>query len=519
MGKREGPTQDSDDRAPQPRPPARMPSTQKETVVPPPPSLKPGVPERQLPPDDPSRLKSAALTHVTPTTTERQFEVKIFMAALGTQNNGSQQEEPAVVPGAVSVGAHYGSAADRSGMRDSFATQPPGPSEPKIIAHLAPDEDDVEARIAKRLETKITQNLEEHLRQKVEVTSVSGAHANNIVVATEVQETRSSCCALPKRTVRILAVLIVLMIGGLAGFLVYWFVSEDDDPSPSPTLAQNGLQWNPLKEELQPWISPTEANLLAFNDPTSPQSQALAWLAVDPIATSTGRSTEKVLERYVLAVLFYGTAGLSWYRSADFLSSTDVCTWNEVYNATGGEFGVYCSPDDETVDTLILQENNLRGSMPWELVLLTNLRILNLDDNRLDGTIPTRIHELAKLDTLWLYSNDLTGPLPETLSTQMQFLDLSENALSGTIPSAWGASMPILEELQLHFNELTGTMPSSLGDIATLDDFSFFGNSITGSVDPFFCDGFVWFWLEADCNEVQCSCCVSCCYDDKPECV
>lgn len=442
------------------------------------------------------------------------LHVKAFMVAVGTQDPVNLQAEPSLMPGAYSVmgvNAIEEDAAldnlrppsDRPYLRDSFATNPKT-SEPRIVAHLAPDDADLEARIAERLKNDITLQVEEQLRQQM-------------VLATEVKAT-SMCCGLQRRTLCLLLASAGCAVLGIV--IVSWWFGQKDDLTPSPTSTPSVIhQLDPLVEELRLWIAPTEDDRLAFTDPTSPQSRAVDWLRNDPITMSEGRSTGTVLERYVLAVLYYATSGDNWFYPVDFLSDADICSWNEGFDYTvnWSEFGVYCLTDGKTVDLLILSSNNLRGSLPWELFLLTNLQQVYLDFNRLEGTIPTRIGELSKLEIIVALSNDLTGPLPTTFSSEMLQVDLRENALTGTIPSSWATSMPHLQVVSISTNLLTGTIPSELGRIASLTNVSFWGNSLTGSVD-FFCEGNELEVLEADCQEVECSCCTTCCYDDKAMC-
>jgi hypothetical protein len=281
----------------------------------------------------------------------------------------------------------------------------------------------------------------------------------NIIVATQVTKDEATLwvCGLQKRTVWILIVLLLLVVGGIVGGVVY-SLGNDDPVAPTPL--------DPLLLELRPWIAPTEDDLLPFDNTASPHSLALTWLKDDPIAMSKDRDTSVVLQRYVLAVLYYSTFGSGWDESYDFLSDVDVCMWNNGTDSANGGEGVFCSTDDLTIDWVAMSDNNLRsGTLPWELFLLTNLTHIDLSWNELKGTIPTRIGLLTKLDYLDLGSNKLTGSLPATMPSTMMYLRLSDDALTGTIPSSWGAGMPELQGLYLSSNQLTGTIPSDLRDI------------------------------------------------------
>ena len=397
-----------------------------------------------------------------------------------------------VKPGAVAVGSVEG--LGDMPLRDSFRATV---SEPSIEAHLAPDEAEVEARIVERIEDEITRKVEERL-------------TSDIAVATEV---RDDLCGLTKTTIGFLVILVLLTIGGIVGGIVYSLRDKEDKALPiqAATSAPIMPVDDPLVEELKAWIVPTEEDFIPFGDPNSAQSQALDWLHSDPIAMSTNRTSETLLQRYVLSVLYFATSGSGWLWP--YLSSDDVCTWNLGSNDTG----VFCDTDGESVDRIEMSYNNLRGTIPWELVLLTNLQSVNFDNNRLSGSIPSRINELTQLQIFWAMTNDLTGPLPPTFAPSVANIDVGENALTGTIPTLWATSMPDLDVLSLFLNRLTGTIPSELG-VLDLIRFSFFGNVFTGSVNDIFCGGSVWPELSADCEEVHCRCCAICCYDDQLKC-
>ena len=381
---------------------------------------------------------------------------------------------------------------------------------------------------------------------------------NNIIVipADKVVSTRTG---LKKHIIWIMTALILFVFGGVA----YWLLvdnrkdkqmenSEASSRTKDPVAGTlSPVLLDPLIEELRFWIAPTDTDLATLTDPASPQSQALAWLQDDPITLAPGRSTRTVLERYALAVLYYTTWGPSW--QFELLSPTDVCTWNkpseDVFNKTTRElidvamWGVYCAEDGESIDILVLEDNNMVGPLPWEFVLLTNLKYVNIGWNALTGTIPTRISELERLEVFMGFDADFSGPIPSTFSPSTWCIDLDRNMLTGSIPESWGMSMPALERIFLSFNSLTGTLPTTLGQLSKLVNFQiyynlltgtlpselrqltsitdmYFGaNSFTGSVEASLCGSSQeWNNLGADCAEVDCPCCTLCCFDNQTLC-
>ncbi|OMO97850.1 hypothetical protein COLO4_14318 [Corchorus olitorius] len=93
-----------------------------------------------------------------------------------------------------------------------------------------------------------------------------------------------------------------------------------------------------------------------------------------------------------------------------------------------------------------LSRNNLEGTIPEELILLTGLIGLNLSHNNLSGKIPKTIGKLEWLESLDLSVNHLSGMIPDSMSslTKLSYLNLSYNNLSGKIPN--GNQLQTLED-------------------------------------------------------------------------
>ena len=261
--------------------------------------------------------------------------VRGFMMGLGVQENVNLQP-----PGAVHIG-HF---SNDTAEEDTNLEINEGMADLPIVAHLAPDEADMEAMWEERRAARIAQEMEERTRQQEtnqtrEVSLVSDADI--VVLADEVKDVQSQPGQKNQRKWIMAILLLLLVVGGVAAFLILQdrkdmqvdgpeALSQSDAPSNSPSYSP--VQVDPLVDELRSWIAPTREDLLRFLDPASPQSQALVWLRDDPITLSPGRGTQTVLERYVLAVLYYSTSGPSW--KFDYLSDEEVCTWNNGKPAT-----------------------------------------------------------------------------------------------------------------------------------------------------------------------------------------
>lgn len=139
--------------------------------------------------------------------------------------------------------------------------------------------------------------------------------------------------------------------------------------------------------------------------------------------------------------------------------------------------------DLEKIETILLNNKNLEGSIPTGISYLTNLRELDLDTNRLTGKIPESIDTLSQLTQLMLSNNQLTGILPIQLANlkKIEKIDLMGNQLTGAIPRSIG-NLVTLKELRLNQNNLTESVPTSIGSLSNLKllDVSF--NQLIGSI-------------------------------------
>jgi hypothetical protein len=235
-----------------------------------------------------------------------------------------------------------------------------------------------------------------------------------------------------------------------------------DPPTPSP---QEVIQ------ELERLLIPvTFDNGTALRNASSPQNNALNWLAKNTNLDSY-LDAQKI-HRYALATLFFSTNGAGWNDNGTWMSNEDECRW---YSNGAG----LCISG--SIDSLSLGGNNLVGTIPNELALLSNLcessvvwllvvmivlscvffivpscllvifhstAYLDLSDNSLTGTIPSQITLLSNLcesSVVWLLvvmivlSCVFHCTLIFTCHIHSTaYLDLSSNNLMGTIPSEVG---------------------------------------------------------------------------------
>ena len=140
-----------------------------------------------------------------------------------------------------------------------------------------------------------------------------------------------------------------------------------------------------------------------------------------------GTLTNVAMVRAALVALYDATGGPNWTVNTNWKTAADFSTWHGVTADSEGR-----------VTRLILEYNELTGTIPDALGNLTNLQWLDLSSNELTGTIPAELSDLTKLQWLILNGNtDLTGTIPDDLAdlTKLQWLILNGNTdLTGPLP-------------------------------------------------------------------------------------
>lgn len=169
--------------------------------------------------------------------------------------------------------------------------------------------------------------------------------------------------------------------------------------------------------------------------------------------------------------LYDATSGDNWSNNTNWGTDTAVNTWEGVYL------------NGVNIDILVLDNNNLTGTVPDSIEDLNALVRLDLGDNNLFGTIPPEIGTINSLMRVYLDSNDFTGGIPSSFGNlpNLERLYLDHNNLTGTLPITVG-SFPSLRRLLLGGNNLTGSIPAEIGGILTLESLYIEQNQLTGII-------------------------------------
>eukprot|EP00980_Cylindrotheca_fusiformis_P005212 scaffold1118_cov135-Cylindrotheca_fusiformis.AAC.10 len=493
--------------------------------------------------------------------------------------------------------------------QDSFYLEEAEPAnENPIVAQLAHDDvDDIAARVSERLERRMTEQLKREVEARMALERSNQVMAEQLAAnerattesydeqvpprqppsqTSEIQQAEEALvledyddnfkvCGV-RRTCwgLILTTVFLLMVGGLTSFLLYFTDNETSDTSqmeiPEPTVSptvgfSTQSRWLEIMDRIGPVISTDSSDdpTSIFRDQSTAQYRAFNWLAkTDEYGANDldSISDQELVDRYALAVLYYADLGMTWKKQLNFLEPVSVCRWNNgIDSKDENAAGVYCAENEVTF--LQIVDNGLKGELPSELGLLTNLVHLNLDRNVLFGEVPG-LAKLKALEVLWLSSNNFVGNIPAEMAqlTSLASLDLEDNSLSGTLPfelaslsnlfflglrlNSFEGELPDqlwerlsnlrfldleanqfqktipsqlglltgLESLYLEKNRFTGTLPSELGQLQNLAEFLLYGNRLTGPVPDEFSalSSLQYFWihgtdLSGNIDDIFCS--------------
>jgi Leucine-rich repeat (LRR) protein len=235
------------------------------------------------------------------------------------------------------------------------------------------------------------------------------------------------------------------------------------------------------------------------------------------------------------------TATISVSQPALSATQSDSLALLDLYNATGGAGWVTrwtltqrmsqwqgVKVENGRVTELHLPANNLSGTLPESIGVLSLLQYCDLHDNHLSGSVPETVSQWTQLVYLDLSENQLNGAFPaiqpltklivldgsfNTFSslpalnslTALEYLAFSKNSLTGSLPANWSSltkliyvdvsfntfssdipsewlSLTKLQAFYLYKNTLSGVIPNYLGACMDLKSLALDGNNLTGSI-------------------------------------
>lgn len=331
---------------------------------------------------------------------------------------------------------------------------------------------------------------------------------------------------------------LLLLMGGLLGAFIAWRTGAFVSSSSTTPAADVDVDIDIDTADTTPPALPDTTNLDDFQaylveheissiedleTENSPQYLAWHWvttledptLLLDNPAMQAGKQNEFLneskLEAYGLAVLYFSTNGYLtynltsvpaestiWRDNTNWMRPVPVCHW----------FGIDCEEDHRVVH-INLSRNNLKGKLPQELKVLSDLRLIDfsrngftgqmpdalfaglpllsffyLQQNQITGTLPTSIGSMVNLESFQLFKNEIEGTIPAQMDswTMVKTVALQENKLTGTIP--YLAKLSSIEFLHLQDNKLSKHVPFEIFRLRNMVELKIGKNMLTGTIPP-----------------------------------
>jgi hypothetical protein len=193
----------------------------------------------------------------------------------------------------------------------------------------------------------------------------------------------------------LLGILCVLLVLGLCIVVAIVAIRQERQPAaPSDvTNVTSKMTYDDLLEFLSS-ISTDDGFALRYRN--SPQFRAVTWLSQSDQHASFWDNEYRIIQRYVMATLYFNLGGEHWLKQENWLSNDHECLWY-----TSGK----SSCGSESLTELDLSVNGLVGDIPAEIGLLTELTALDLSRNDIFHQIPENLWNLKALSKLILSRN------------------------------------------------------------------------------------------------------------------
>ncbi|CAB9497086.1 LRR receptor-like serine threonine-protein kinase [Seminavis robusta] len=312
---------------------------------------------------------------------------------------------------------------------------------------------------------------------------------------------------------------VVLVAVGVTVYLLQLQQQNANDEASSATMSQVASNTTTVSNEIETWnldfVVPNSTLHEIFqnnHNGTTPQYRAYQWMKQDPYLANYSPARQR--QRFVMVTLYYATHGQDWLHqgggtisietdgslrpppppsgtrpmdtggigsgpppgepkndgsSSVYINITSEpwlsyehseCTWFSTASFRTHE----ACDENQTLTFLGVMQNNLQGSLPQELGLLTDLRAFELARNRIGGPLISQLGALTKLDRLHLFDNEMTGKVPSEIGRlrAMFKFGLLQNQFTGSLPAEL-FRLSNLGEIKISWNFFTGRLPSDLG--------------------------------------------------------
>ncbi|KAJ0442706.1 putative protein kinase RLK-Pelle-LRR-VIII-1 family [Helianthus annuus] len=131
---------------------------------------------------------------------------------------------------------------------------------------------------------------------------------------------------------------------------------------------------------------------------------------------------------------------------------------------------------------VIVNNNQLSGTIPSTIGTVKTLEVVRLDSNSLSGTVPQNLSDLKSVTELYLSNNKLSGPVPNLLGmSSLFYLDMSNNSFDKSDIPTWFTHLS-LNTILMENTQLQGEIPSDVFH-PQLESLVLSNNNLNGTLD------------------------------------
>ncbi|CAB9524505.1 Leucine Rich Repeat [Seminavis robusta] len=217
-----------------------------------------------------------------------------------------------------------------------------------------------------------------------------------------------------------------------------------------------------------------------LEDIDSPFYHANQWVMKDPNFETY--PTERNLQRFYLAMMYYATNGNSWIDNEKYLSyEVSECSWfTKSSFPTSSKYYEANVCENNTVINLSLASNNLTGMFPiWYSYFIPSLKILDLGYNPIAGALPP-ITSTPEFEVFVVSQTELEGaPIMNAGAyfAALKVLKIDGSKVRGSNSGALNYLTPNLEVMNITNNPTgIGTGGNIFSSIGLLTHLEYLGN-------------------------------------------